>query len=117
MRVEFRETSFALDTETRTRAERCVMLALGRFQALVPSVAVSVVVAPAEPARPAPDHEVAVHVGGTRRFLVVEKDPDVVAAVGRAADRARRCLERDLTRDSLRYATAAPRNRGNRGRE
>jgi hypothetical protein len=51
-----------------------------------------------------PAYEVAVQVGGARRFLVVESHPDLAAALGRAADRARRCLERDLSRTFLRAA-------------
>jgi hypothetical protein len=110
MRVEFRETAIAIDAETRARAERCVLLALGRFQSLVPWVSVAVAAGPARSDGPA-DYEVAVHVGGDRRFLVVEVNRDLTAALGRAADRARRCLERDLSHAAWRRPGVARRGR------
>ena len=105
MRVDFRDPSPALDAAARTHAERCLLLALGRYGLIVPWVAVSVDTVE-RAGQPAAEHQVVVHVGGPRRFLVVEAHADVRIAIERAAARARRCLERDRSRHALRLVVA-----------
>jgi hypothetical protein len=111
MRVDFRTDRIDIDEGTRQGAERSVLLALGRFAPRVPHVVVSIEDAAPEATRAGRHYQVVLHVGGLRRFLVLEHDRDLHAAIGRAADRARRTVERDLRRVAWGVASRRPGSR------
>ena len=112
MRVDIRTDRIEMDEAERQLTERSVLLALGRFAPRVPHVVVSVSDATPEATRAGRHYQVVLHVGGLRRFLVIEQDRDLLAAIGRAADRARRSVERDLRRLTWAVtAGSAPRSR------
>lgn len=115
MRVELHSTVGEVSDELRLAVERCVRLSLGRLRPRLPRVVATV-------SEAMPGHtlggiiwQVVLRVDGPRRLVVIEVDRDVLAAIGRAADRARRCLERDLTRrewDRWRLPAPPRRSRG-----
>ncbi len=111
MRVELRTAGVELDDAGRAQAERVFLLALGRFRPRVSLVALTVEPASSEHTLGGRVWQVVAHVHGARRFLVIEEDRDLGAALGRAADRARRCVERDLSVDGWTPARPAGQRR------
>lgn len=97
MRVDLKTAGVDLDEAGRASAERAFLLALGRVRSRVSHVALSLEPASREHTRGGPPWQVVAQVSGARRFLVIEVDRDLTSAVTRAADRVRRCVERDLS--------------------
>lgn len=112
MRVDIRLAGLELEEGAEAAVQRAFRLALGRFGPRVSHVAVSVEAASPEHTRGGTVWQVVAHVGGWRRFLVIEADRDLAAACSRAADRARRCVERDLSVEGWRPSRAAGQRQG-----
>jgi ribosome-associated translation inhibitor RaiA len=106
MRVDLHTTKVALNDAMREMVHRSVLLAVGRFRPLVDAVRVGI--ANTSPDGAAGGYEVALRLEGCRRLVIVEHDHVLAEALARAADRARRALDRERSRASLRLPRTSP---------
>jgi hypothetical protein len=113
MRVDVQTTTVTLNDALREMVHRVVLLAVGRFRPLVDAVRVGITGAPGD-GRAGAGYRVALRLEGPRRFVVVEHDRALSDALARAADRARRALDRERSRAALREAHSAPIGPGGR---
>ena len=107
MRVDLHTTKVALNDTLRETVHRVVLLAVGRFRPLVDAVRVGIAHASPDGAA-AGGYEVALRLEGWRQFVIVEHDRVLTDALARAADRARRALDRERSREALRLPRTSP---------